>query len=101
MNTNNKILDTRKLEKISAVFKTIAHPTRLAVLELINKNGPMSVNELIAVTNCEQSLLSHHLANMRSTGLLTCERKGQKILYSIKEKKIIELVRCIEQCNLN
>ncbi|MCW5906424.1 MAG: helix-turn-helix transcriptional regulator [Chitinophagales bacterium] len=101
MNGNNKTLDTGKLEKVSAVFRTIAHPTRLAVLELLDKNGQMSVNELMAITNCEQSLLSHHLANMRSTGLLKSERKGQNIFYSIKEEKITEVVRCIEQCKIN
>ncbi len=99
--TNNQTeLNKAKIEKVAAMLKAIAHPTRLAVLQLLDTNGAMSVNELMAKTICEQSLLSHHLANMRGAGLLRCDRKGQKIYYSIKETRISEVVDCIEKCDI-
>ncbi len=93
--------DKKKLEKAAYIFKTIAHPTRLAVIELLDKNGPMNVNELMGVTGCEQSLLSHHLANMKIKGLLKAERNGQNIYYSLREMSLVEVVKCIEKCDCN
>lgn len=100
-NTNNQTeLNKTKIEKVTGMLKAIAHPTRLAVLQLLDTSGAMNVNELMAKTDCEQSLLSHHLANMRAAGLLKSDRKGQNIYYSIKETRISEVVNCIEKCDI-
>jgi ArsR family transcriptional regulator len=97
-NTNQKVnIDMASMERTAIVFKAIAHPTRLAVLELLVATGQMNVNELMSATNCEQSLLSHHLANMRSSGLLKSERKGQMIFYSLKDEKAKEIALCVEK----
>lgn len=97
---NNQELNKARIEKVAGMLKAIAHPTRLSVLELLDRGGAMCVNELMAKTDCEQSLLSHHLANMRAAGLLKTERKGQSIYYSIKEQRITEVVNCIEKCDV-
>jgi ArsR family transcriptional regulator len=89
------------LEKVAVIFKAIAHPTRLAVLELLDAAGPLNVNELMSGTGCEQSLLSHHLAYMRANGLLKSERKGQMIFYSLKDEKVKELAKWIEKYKAN
>lgn len=94
-------IDRVKLDRIAFILKTIAHPTRLAIVQLLDHNEYMSVNELMEQTGCEQSLLSHHLSNMRVKGLLKSERDGQNILYSLKEKDLVNIVDCIEHCKCN
>lgn len=94
-------IDREKLEKVAFILKTVAHPTRLAVIHLLDKKGRMTVNELCSFTGCEQSLLSHHLNGMRLKGILKAEREGQNIFYSLKEKSVVGIMQCIENCNCN
>lgn len=93
--------DKEKLEKVAFILKTVAHPTRLAVIQLLDKKGRMTVNDLCSSTGCEQSLLSHHLNGMRLKGILKAEREGQNIYYSLKEKSVVGIMQCIENCNCN
>lgn len=90
-----------KLEKAAYILKTIAHPTRLAVIQLLDKNGKLGVNEICRHLDCEQSLVSHHLSNMRIKGLLTSEREGTYVYYSLKEKELMTIMTAIEKCKCN
>ena len=91
----------QKLEKAAFILKTIAHPTRLAIIDLLQEKRKLSVNELCERLDCEQSLVSHHLSNMRIKGLLNSERKGTSIYYSLKEKELARIVAVIEDCDCN
>ena len=94
-------LTKNKLEKTAYILKTIAHPTRLSIIHLLEENDRLSVNELCSVLGCEQSLVSHHLSNMRIKGLLKSEREGINIYYSLKEKELAKIVSVIEHCHCN
>lgn len=94
-------LSSEKLEKAAFILKTVAHPVRLKVIELLSVTDKMSVNELCSALNCEQSLVSHHLNNMRLKGLLASEKQGVQVFYSLKERELIGLLECIERCNCN
>ncbi|MCS7005673.1 MAG: metalloregulator ArsR/SmtB family transcription factor [Cytophagales bacterium] len=90
-----------KLVKAAAIMKLVAHPTRLAVVDLLGRYDRLTVNEIADATGCEQSLLSHHLTNMRLSGLLKSEREGVNIFYSLKLKELSKLLACIENCECN
>ncbi|MCG9880156.1 MAG: metalloregulator ArsR/SmtB family transcription factor [Bacteroidia bacterium] len=92
-------LDKNKLEKAAYILKTIAHPTRLAVIAQLQNKAELSVNELIEKTGCEQSLLSHHLTNMRSKGLLQVRKEGTSSYYSLRELNLSSVLACIEKCD--
>lgn len=94
-------VDKERLDKAAFILKTMAHPTRLAVICMLDKNGPMTVNDLCEQTGCEQSLLSHHLSNMKVKGLLKAERDGQNIYYSLRETKLMGIMQAIDGCNCN
>ena len=94
-------LSAEKLEKAAFILKTVAHPIRLKVIELLSVQDRMSVNELCVALDCEQSLVSHHLNNMRLKGLLSAEKQGVQVFYSLKEKELVGLLECIEKCNCN
>lgn len=95
------ILKKEQLEKTAFILKTIAHPTRLGVICLLDKKGRLTVNELCELTECEQSLLSHHLSNMKIKGLLKAEREGQNMYYSLREKQLMRIIEVIDGCNCN
>lgn len=99
--TTKRNLSQEKLEKAAYILKTVAHPLRLSIIDLLAEKERMSVNEICEALSCEQSLLSHHLSNMRIKGLLKSERQGVQIFYSLKERDLIKLLDCMENCNCN
>jgi DNA-binding transcriptional ArsR family regulator len=94
-------LNIKKLEKAAFILKTVGHPTRLAIVDLLGNYPKLTVSEISNFLNCEQSLLSHHLINMKLKGVLNSEREGQNILYSLKLKEVSKLIECIENCECN
>lgn len=94
-------INKEKLEKAAFILKTVAHPTRLAIVDLLSIQERLSVNEICEILECEQSLLSHHLINMKLKGILRSEKDGLNVFYSLKERDVTKLIECIENCNCN
>ena len=94
-----KQLDPLKLEKVAIILKAAAHPLRLGIIDLLDKNERLSVNDICDQLKSDQSLTSHHLKNMRLNGLLKCEREGQQMFYSLLLKEVTEIIRCLEKCD--
>jgi DNA-binding transcriptional ArsR family regulator len=94
-------MDLEKFEKAAFILKTVAHPMRLAIVELLTENDKLSVNEICLKLQSEQSLVSHHLINMKLKGILQSSRDGQFVNYSLKLKEINNLLECIENCTCN
>ncbi len=91
-------LDVEKLEKVAFILKTIAHPMRIGIIELLTKHQELSVNEIIEKLGTEQSLTSHHLLNMKLRGILSSRREGKNIFYALKLKEVTKVIECMEQC---
>ena len=91
----------QKMEKAAYILKTVAHPVRLAIIELLNQQGEMGVNDICKALDCEQSLISHHLINMKLRGILQSHKDGLNVYYDLKEKEIVKLLQCIENCDCN
>lgn len=92
-------IDAKKLEQVAFILKTIAHPVRLAIVDLLDKNKKMAVNDIAEQLGLEQSITSHHLNNMKIKGILQSERQGKNMYYSIKLEEVIKVIACIESCD--
>lgn len=90
-----------QFDKAAYIFKAIAHPTRLQVINVLLDKDRMTVNELSDKIKCEQSLLSHHLTGLRLKGILKAEKEGLNVYYSLKEKNISRVIDCVQQCDCN
>ncbi|GAA4830739.1 metalloregulator ArsR/SmtB family transcription factor [Algivirga pacifica] len=97
----NMVLESEKIEKAAFILKTIAHPMRLRIIEILGAHEKMSVGEICSILDCEQSLTSHHLSNMRLKGILSSKREGKNIFYSLKEKDVTKILSCLENCQCN
>ena len=95
VNDEIKKMEKIKLEKAAYILKALSHETRLCVLTQLAETEEMSVTELMQEVGCEQSLLSHHLTDLRAKGILNSRREGQRNLYSINNKEIIPLIECV------
>ena len=94
-------IEIDKLEKVAHILKTIAHPMRIGIVELLTYNDKLSVNEICQQLNTEQSLTSHHLSTMKLKGILSCTREGKNMYYSLRLREVTKVIDCIENCNLN
>ncbi len=74
-----------KLEAES--FKVLSVETRIKIIELL-KAGPLSVNTIAEASGVSQSAASQHLRVMKQAGLVTDERKGFHIYYSLNKDKL-------------
>jgi ArsR family transcriptional regulator len=94
-----KVMDVEKLEKVAFVLKTIAHPLRIGIVELLTYNDRLSVNDICENLGTEQSLTSHHLSNMKLKGVLSCARDGKNMYYSLRLREVTKVIDCIENCD--
>lgn len=95
----DKNTDIEKMEDAAYTLKAISNGTRLCVISLLSEQEEMNVSQLMEELNCEQSLLSHHLTDMRAKGILNCRRDGKNCYYSLKNKQIAQIIDCIRTCN--
>lgn len=63
-------------------LKALADETRLAVVRYL-MNGPSHVGGIQSALGIEQSLLSHHLRNLREAGIVEASRDGKAVLYQL------------------
>ncbi len=99
--TNSIKINKEKYEKAAYILKAVAHPTRLAIIQLLDIQENLTVNEICETLNCEQSLISHHLINMKLRGILKSHKDGLNVYYSLKQREITKLLSCIENCECN
>ena len=83
---------TRPIYQVKAdFFKTLAHPARIRVLELL-RDGERSVGELIPEVGLESSHLSQQLAVLRRANVVQARKDGTTVRYSVTDKRMFELL---------
>lgn len=90
-------LDTKKynqLVSLSSLLKVIAEENRLKLLCILY-TGSHCVCELMEHVEMSQSLISHHLADLKSAGLVLDEKKGLNVHYQLTKqgKTILSLLK--------
>ena len=88
-----------KLEQAASKLRAMAHPMRIAIIELLNDGKRMSVTEIYRKLKIEQAAASHHLNILKNKGVLASQREGKKIYYSLKSNVLTEIIDCINRCN--
>jgi DNA-binding transcriptional ArsR family regulator len=74
------------------LFKGLAHPVRIRVLELPADAPAVSVTDLIAATGQEASNLSQHLSVLRRHQLADSERRGSQVFYRLAHAQVAGLL---------
>ncbi|HEV7948596.1 MAG TPA: metalloregulator ArsR/SmtB family transcription factor [Glaciihabitans sp.] len=83
----------RPLYEVKAnLFRGLAHPVRVRVLEVIVERGPLPVSALLIDTGVEASNLSQHLSVLRQHNLVTAERHGSHVIYQLSHPQVAEIL---------
>ena len=85
------VLTSSASEQISELLDTIGKPARLNILAAIGP-GEACVCHLEAELGLRQAYISQNLMSLRSAGLLETRREGKYIYYSLKDKRILDLI---------
>ena len=88
-------LKIESLQKAAETLKMLAHPQRLRIIEILEREQEVPAHALIKETRFPQSVVSQHLNQMRRVGLLTAERRGKEMWYSITDPRALSILNCI------
>lgn len=92
----NKKLNVKDYEFRVKVLKALAHSTRLFILEKL-KSGTLCVCEINEMINADVSTISKHLSVLKNAGLVSSEKKGLQVFYTLEMPCVFESLACIEK----
>lgn len=95
---NKFVLDQDKLEMAASKLKAISHPVRIAIIDML-QHEPMCVTQIYEKLDLDQASTSHHLSLLKNKDILTSDRQGKKIFYSLKHQTLVEILECINRCH--
>jgi DNA-binding transcriptional ArsR family regulator len=90
------MLDFPTLESVAGLFRALAEPTRLAILQVL-QSRPHAVGELVERLGAKQANVSKQLNVLYAAGLLTRVREGNVVRYGIGEPMVFNLCELV--CN--
>ena len=93
-------MNFNELQEASLVIRSLNHPLRQQILNLLEEFGSMTVTQIYIKLRIEQSVASQHLAIMRKTDVLKTERNGKFIYYSLNKSTIRAVSRMVQKVNV-
>jgi ArsR family transcriptional regulator len=86
-----------KLRRFKAgIFQALAHPTRIAIVELLRDEGEQPVTVVYERLGLEQANVSQHLAVLRAKHLVLARKAGNQVFYALRDPilgKVFDLMR--------
>jgi DNA-binding transcriptional ArsR family regulator len=84
-----------RLDARARIIKAIAHPSRLFIVEELNK-AERCVCELTEMIGSDASTVSKHLGILKNAGLVEDEKRGTNIYYHLRVPCILDFIGCVE-----
>lgn len=92
---------SRPISEIKAdLFRSLAHPARIRVLELLVE-GERSVGDMQPLVGIESSHLSQQLGILRRAGLVTTRKDGSSVFYAIRDPELAKLLDAAKRVLIN
>ena len=70
-------------EKLAGIFKALAHPVRLKIIEHLKKVNCCICGEIVEILPLSQSTVSQHLKQLKQAGLVKGEIEGPRTCYCV------------------
>lgn len=83
-------------DQAAELLRSIGSSHRLMILCLL-MDGPKTVSDICFAIEARQSLVSQHLTRLRLDGLVTAERQGNFVLYSVVDSPAKEIVSTLQR----
>ena len=72
----------------SDIFQALAHPTRIAIVELLRDEGEMAVSDVFERLGVEQANVSQHLSVLRAKNIVVNRKEGNQVFYSLRDPRL-------------
>lgn len=93
-------ISAQMIQQAAEVLKTIGHPVRLEILELLDESGEQNVTAIYEALGLDQPIVSQHLGLMRDKGIVASRRDGVNVFYRVHDEKVTRVLDCIRKCDL-
>jgi len=83
---------------VADYFQSLAHSTRIEILELLKDKQEMCVCEIVEKLKKDQSNISRHLNALKTMGIVEFRGEGARSFYKLKHRdvdKILDLVKSV------
>lgn len=91
-------MDTRTKARYKArarIMKAMAHPTRLFIVDELSR-GERCVCELTEMVGDDISTVSKHLSVLRNAGIVSDDKRGTQVFYSLSVPCVLNFFSCVE-----
>lgn len=78
-------------EAKAELFKTLGHPVRIRVLEVL-RHGPANVAQIAEAVGVGGSTLSQHLSTLKRADVVTAHREGSLMIYAVIDPRVFHLL---------
>jgi len=82
-------------EARARIMKAISHPTRLFVVDVLSK-GEQCVCDLTEMVGNDISTISKHLSVLKNAGIVSDEKHGTQVFYSLRIPCVLKFFSCVE-----
>jgi len=82
-------------EAKARIVKAMAHPTRLFIVDELSK-GERCVCELTEMVGDDVSTVSKHLSVLRNAGIVSDQKRGTQVFYSLRVPCVLRFFSCVE-----
>ncbi|MCY7328311.1 MAG: metalloregulator ArsR/SmtB family transcription factor [Saprospiraceae bacterium] len=94
-NTSLLAISQEKLRVSFRIFRALAHPLRIRIVDVIGSKDTVCVREISETLGIEQSVASQHLRILRQASLVSTQRRGKFIYYAIDQDKMLTVRRAL------
>jgi DNA-binding transcriptional ArsR family regulator len=81
-------------ETYARLLKALAHPTRLRIVEILQRE-PICVKNIGDCMDVQQANLSQHLSVLRNCGIVSTCREGNRVCYSIRDQRVVSVLEAL------
>jgi len=82
-------------EARAGIIKAMAHPTRLFIVDKLAKKSHC-VAELTDLIGADMSTVSKHLSILKNAGIISDDKRGSQIFYSLRTPCVLNFFGCVE-----
>lgn len=79
------------------MLRCLGHPVRLRILDLLEREGELTVSEIQEALDLEQAPCSQHLNLMRDKGVLARRKEGVHVHYRIGDPRAVRVLGCLRR----
>lgn len=86
-----------RCEMTAEVFRALAHPSRVFIVERLAERGEECVCNMTALIGVDMSTVSRHLSVLKKAGVIADERRGTMTYYRLRTPCVLNFLQCAEK----